>query len=409
MYVSDLALDDFRSYHELVLGLDRGVTAFVGPNGQGKTNIVEAIAYLSTFSSHRVAADAALVRQGTPGAVVRAKVVHGDRPTVVELEIVAGKANRARLNRAPVKTRDVLGVIRTVVFAPEDLELVKGDPAQRRRFLDDLVVLLTPRLAALRSEYDKVLRQRVALLKSAAAARRRGADLDLSTLDVWDASLAQAGAQLVSARTRVIQQLRPYVADAYEQVSAGQGGARIDYRASIDAVDEAPDPGPELLGGTGEAADAARTAVADRETALLDTPAVRDRLLAAMGRLRDREIDRGVALVGPHRDDVALTLGTLPARGYASHGESWSYALALRLGSYELLRDDEASPWGTDGEPVLILDDVFAELDSRRRDRLAEMVADAQQVLITAAVAEDVPSRLAGTRFEVREGQVTRA
>ena len=408
MYVSDLALNDFRSYSEVVLSLEPGVTAFVGQNGQGKTNLVEAIAYLSTFSSHRVAADVALVRQGTGGAVVRAKVVHGERPTLVELEIVAGKANRARLNRAPARTRDVLGVVRTVLFAPEDLELVKGDPSHRRRFLDDLVVLLTPRLAGVRAEYDKVLRQRGALLKSAGAARRRGGRVDLSTLDVWDGQLAAAGAQLVAARTRLVRSLRPFVAQAYEQVSAGQGTARIDYRASIDGADGTEEPSAADLDGDEPPARAAREGVEEREAALLDVPAVTERLVAAMGRLREREIDRGVSLVGPHRDDLVLALGTLPAKGYASHGESWSYALALRLASYEVLRDDDSSPWGLDGEPVLILDDVFAELDVRRRERLAEMVAGAQQVLITAAVPEDVPGTLAGARFTVHDGAVTR-
>jgi DNA replication and repair protein RecF len=409
MYVSDLALNDFRSYHEVVLALEPGVTAFVGQNGQGKTNLVESVAYLSTFSSHRVAADAALVRQGTGGAVVRAKVVHGDRPTLVELEIVAGKANRARLNRAPARTRDVLGVVRTVVFAPEDLELVKGDPGHRRRFLDELTVLITPRLSGVRSEYDKVLRQRGALLKSAGAARRRGGRVDLSTLDVWDGQLARAGAQLVTARAQLIRKLRPHVAAAYEQVSAGQGAARIDYRASIDVVDEVPDLDATELADGGPAGDAARGAVEAREEALLDTEAVSRRMIDAMGRLREREIERGVCLVGPHRDDLVLSLGTLPAKGYASHGESWSFALALRLASYEVLREDEASPWGRDGEPVLILDDVFAELDSRRRERLAGMVAHAQQVLITAAVPEDVPAALDGARFDVHGGEVTRA
>ncbi|WP_043499281.1 DNA replication/repair protein RecF [Georgenia sp. SUBG003] len=408
MYVSDLALNDFRSYREVVLALEPGVTAFVGQNGQGKTNLVESVAYLSTFSSHRVAADAALVRQGTGGAVVRAKVFHGDRPTLVELEIVAGRANRARLNRAPARTRDVLGVVRTVVFAPEDLELVKGDPGVRRRFLDELTVLITPRLAGVRAEYDKVLRQRGALLKSAGAARRRGTRVDLSTLDVWDAQLARAGAQLVTARTRLVRLLRPHVAAAYEQVSAGQGEARIDYRSSVDVVDEVPDPAAEELTDGGAAGEAARGAVEAREEALLDTDAVTTRLVEAMGRLRDKEIDRGANLVGPHRDDVVLSLGTLPAKGYASHGESWSYALALRLASYEVLRADDTSPWGRDGEPVLILDDVFAELDARRRERLAGMVAGAQQVLITAAVPDDVPASLAGARFTVHQGEVTR-
>ncbi|WP_127126402.1 DNA replication/repair protein RecF [Georgenia sp. SYP-B2076] len=408
MYVSDLALNDFRSYHEVVLALEPGVTAFVGQNGQGKTNLVEAVAYLSTFSSHRVAADAALVRQGTDGAVVRAKVVHGDRPTLVELEIVSGKANRARLNRAPARTRDVLGVVRTVLFAPEDLELVKGDPAHRRRFLDDLVVLLTPRLAGVRAEYDKVLRQRGALLKSAGAARRRGARVDLSTLDVWDGQLAAAGSQLVAARTRLVRALRPFVAQAYEQVSAGQGAARIDYRASIDNADGVAEHSAADLDGDEPPALAAREAVEGREMALMDVPALTERLLAAMGRVRQKEIDRGVSLVGPHRDDLVLSLGTLPAKGYASHGESWSYALALRLASYEVLRDDDSSPWGVDGEPVLILDDVFAELDTRRRERLAAMVAGAQQVLITAAVPEDVPAALDGARFTVHGGEVSR-
>lgn len=408
MYVSDLALNDFRSYREVVLALEPGVSAFVGRNGQGKTNLVEAVAYLSTFSSHRVAADAALVRQGAPGAVVRAKVVHGDRPTLVELEIVAGKANRARLNRSPARTRDVLGVVRTVLFAPEDLELVKGDPAQRRRFLDELMVLLTPRLAGVRAEYEKVLRQRGALLKSAGAARRRGARPDLSTLDVWDGQLAAAGARIVAARAALVATLRGPVAAAYDEVSAGQGTARIDYRASIDVADDLPGPDASALAGETAEAAAARAAAEEQELRLTDVPAVTERLLEAMGRLRERELERGVCLVGPHRDDLVLSLGTLPAKGFASHGESWSYALALRLASYAVLRDDDGAPWDGDGEPVLILDDVFAELDSRRRERLAGMVAGARQVLITAAVPEDVPAVLEGARYEVAEGRVER-
>ncbi len=384
MYVSNLSLHDFRSYTELVLALDPGVIAFVGHNGQGKTNIVEAVAYLGTFTSHRVASDAALVRHGTGGAVIRAKAVRDGRETLVELEIVAGRANRARLNRAPVsRTRDVMGIVRSVVFAPEDLELVKGDPQARRRFLDDLVVLLTPRLAGVRSEYDKILRQRGALLKSAGAARRRGGGPDLTTLDVWDGHLAAAGAELIAARIELVQRLRPHVARAYEEVSAGQEEAVLGYRCALLAVDGEGEAGP------------------DDEAALTDVPALTERLVAAMARLRTKELERGVSLVGPHRDDLVLTLGGLPVRGYASHGESWSFALALRLASYEVLRDDG-------GSPVLILDDVFAELDTRRRTRLAAMVADAEQVLITAAVPEDVPDQLEGARFTVAGGEVTR-
>lgn len=399
MYVSDLALNDFRSYEELVLALDPGVSTFVGRNGQGKTNLVEAVGYLSTFSSHRVAADTALVRQGASAAVVRVKVQRDGRPSLVELEIVAGKANRARLNRAPAtRTRDVLGVVRSVLFAPEDIELVRGDPGVRRKFLDDLVVMRAPRLGGVRQEYEKILRQRGALLKSAGAARRRGGQPDLSTLDVWDGHLAAAGADIVAARTQVVRELRPHVAQAYEQVSDGAGGARTGYRSSLDLAEG--DAAPSAT----EDADVTEA----REQALLDVPVLRERMVAAMSELRPKEVDRGMSLVGPHRDDLVLSLGSLPARGYASHGESWSFALALRLGSYQMLRA-EGGPDGDGGEPVLILDDVFAELDTRRRERLAGMIEDAEQVLITAAVPQDVPSALLGTRFTVESGRVERA
>ncbi|MGC5627820.1 DNA replication/repair protein RecF [Georgenia sp. Z1344] len=412
MRVTDLALSDFRSYRELVLALEPGVTAFVGPNGQGKTNIVEAVGYLATFSSHRVAADTALVRRGTPGAVVRAKVRDDDRDTLLEVEIIAGRANRARLDRHPARPRDLLGHLRLVVFAPEDLELVRGDPSGRRRYLDDLLVQLRPRLSEVRQRYDRVLRQRVALLKSAGAAARAGRSVDLSTLDVWDAQLAEAGAEIVAARADLVARLRPHVAEAYEQVSGGQGEARIDARTSLVGAEGGPDPDAAVLAGvTGpdtvddDAARAARDRAAELEAALMEPAAVAERMLAALGEARPREVERGVCLVGPHRDDLALALGPLPARGYASHGESWSYALALRLAAWRVLRDAAAETGG--GDPVLVLDDVFAELDSRRRSRLAGMVAEAEQVLLTAAVDEDVPEELAGTRVDVADGTAT--
>ena len=394
MHVTHLSLADFRSYPRVEVPLDPGVTAFVGPNGQGKTNLVEAVGYVATLGSHRVPSDAALVRAGANRAVVRAKVVREERATLVEVEITPGKANRSRINGgSPGRARDVLGILRTVLFAPEDLALVKGDPDGRRRFLDDLLVQLTPRIAGVLGDYERVLRQRSALLKSAAAATRARAGADLRTLDVWDAKLAQTGAQVVVARQALVRALRPRAADAYEQVSAGQGELRLTYRSSLDtalgrAEDEPsvdPDAGLEL---------------------------VEARLLDAMGRLRSKEIERGVCLVGPHRDDLVLELGELPAKGYASHGESWSVALALRLASYALLThgvDDAgawSADWGPDGEPVLILDDVFAELDSERRRRLTERVRDTEQVLVTAAVAEDIPKELDGARFGVREGVV---
>ncbi|SEE76992.1 DNA replication/repair protein RecF [Ruania alba] len=391
MYVSDLALTDFRSYREVLLSLEPGITAFVGPNGQGKTNLVESLGYLSTFSSHRVASDAALVRHGAPRAIIQAKMMRDGRSSVLELELVSGKANRARLNRAPLpRTRELQGLLRTVVFAPEDLALVKGDPDGRRRFLDELLVLISPKLAGVRSDYERVVRQRNALLKSAAGARRGGASGDLRTLDVWDEKAAKAGAQLIAARVSVLHRLRPHMQHAYERVSSGQSQAVVLYRASLQ----------QAMAATGD-----QEGAGPDEDALTNPDLVEAQLLEAMSRLRPKEIERGVSLVGPHRDDLELRLGDLPAKGYASHGESWSLALALRLASYELLKADD---WDADGEPVLILDDVFAELDSRRRARLSEVVASAQQVLITSAVAEDVPEELEGARVDVMESVVTR-
>ncbi len=397
MFVSHLALTDFRSYPHVELALERGVTALVGPNGQGKTNLVEAIGYLATLASHRVPTDAALVRSGAQRAVVGARVERAGRATTLEVEITPGRANRARVNGgSPVRARDILGILRTVQFAPEDLALVKGDPDGRRRFLDELAVQLRPPLAAAQADYERVLRQRSALLKTAAAALRGSRGTDLRTLDVWDAKLAAAGARITVARRSLVAALAPPVTDAYAQVSAGRGEALISYRSSLDAALEDSSGGP---GGT--APDDA------------PEPLVEAQLLEAMGRLRSKEIERGVCLVGPHRDDLVLTLGELPAKGYASHGESWSFALALRLGSAALLRGGAtegpwAGDWGPDGDPVLVLDDVFAELDVRRRERLAELVAPAGQVLVTAAVPGDVPEALAGGRIDVMGGEVAR-
>ena len=373
MYVRHLSLTDFRSYEQVDLELDSGVTAFVGPNGQGKTNLVEALGYLATLGSHRVATDAPLVRSGAERAVVRAGVVRDGRETRIEVEITPGKANRARLGGAPVpRPREILGTLRTVLFAPEDLAVVKGDPSERRRFLDELLVVRAPRFSAVRSDYDRVLKQRNALLKSAGAARRAGGSA-LRTLDVWDAHLATAGAALLAGRLDLVDALAPVVDKAYTSVSRGGATAGLEYVSSLP---------PDSL--------------ASRDRDVLAAA-----LAAAVAATRDAELDRGVTLVGPHRDDLTLTLGELPARGYASHGESWSLALALRLASYDLLSSDG-------GEPVLILDDVFAELDASRREQLADLVAPAEQVLVTAAVAADVPEQLSGARVDVAAGEVRR-
>ena len=382
MHLTRLALTDFRSYPELSLGLGPGVTTFSGPNGEGKTNLVEAIGYLATLGSHRVAADAPLVRRGAERAVLRAAVTGAQGSTLVEIELNPGRANRARLNRAPMpRPRDILGVLRTVLFAPEDLALVKGDPGERRRFLDELLTATAPRYAGLRGDYERVLRQRTALLKSAGAkGHLRGAAREAmtSTLDAWDAQLARAGAPLLAGRMRLVAALRPHLNAAYEAVSGGPAGevSGMNYRSS--ALENV---------GFGD--------VSAPEPGVLETA-----LLKALDGVRASELDRGVCLAGPHRDELELSIGGLPSRGYASHGESWSLALALRLASFALLREDRE-------DPVLILDDVFAELDAGRRDRLAALVAGAEQVLITAAVPADVPDVLAGARFTVRAGEVT--
>jgi DNA replication and repair protein RecF len=392
VYVAHLSLTDFRSYPEVELPLAPGVTALVGPNGQGKTNLVEAIGYVATLGSHRVSSDAPLVRFGTPRAIIRCAVVQHGRSTLVELELTPGKANRARLNRSPVpRPREVLGALSTVLFAPEDLALVKGDPAERRRFLDELLVARHPRLAGVRSDYERVLKQRNALLKSAGAAIKRGQG-DVRTLDVWDSHLAIAGAELLAARLSLVADLAPYVASAYTQVSDNQGPAAISYKASLTEREAEAGGDAEPLVAAGSPGGGAP----DREQ-------LAARLLAAMGGLRKAELERGISLIGPHRDDLVLSLGPMPAKGYASHGESWSFALALRLASYELLRSDLGE------DPVLVLDDVFAELDTGRRHRLAELVSGAEQVLVTAAVPADVPEVLSGTRVEVGAGEVRHA
>ncbi|MBB1242442.1 DNA replication/repair protein RecF [Streptomyces durbertensis] len=377
MHLTHLSLADFRSYSRAEVELNPGVTAFVGPNGQGKTNLVEAVGYLANLASHRVSSDAPLVRRGADRAVVRAAVREGERQQLVELELNPGRANRARINRSSqVRPRDVLGIVRSVLFAPEDLSLVKGDPGERRRFLDELVTARSPRMAGVRADYERVLKQRNTLLKSAAMARRHGGrSTDLSTLDVWDQHLSRVGAELLAQRLDLVAVLTPLVDKAYEALAPGGGPVRLGYRGL----------------GESELAPAGREELAERLAGLL-------------GQARRQEIERGVTLVGPHRDDLLLNLGDFPAKGYASHGESWSYALALRLASYDLLRAE-----GAGAEPVLVLDDVFAELDARRRERLAELVEPGEQVLVTAAVSEDVPAALTGTRFEVSDGEVRRA
>lgn len=379
MFVRHLSLRDFRSWAELDLELAPGRTVFVGANGFGKTNIVEALWYCATLGSHRVGTDAPLIRAGAERAIVSTIVVNDGRELAVDLEIAAGRANKGRLNRSPVRsTRDVLGAVRAVLFAPEDLALVRGDPSERRRYLDELATVRRPRIAAVRADYDKVLKQRTALLKSASGGRFRADPGLLDSLAVWDGQLAATGAELMAARLELVNLLSPEVEKAYQLLAPASRPAAIAYRAGIETAH------PEGVG--------------------TDTDRLEAALLEALERRRNAELERGMCLVGPHRDDVELRLGDQPAKGFASHGESWSMALALRLASYELLSAEG-------GEPVLILDDVFAELDSSRRRALADVAASAEQVLVTAAVGEDIPADWDATRIGItlRDSETGRA
>lgn len=377
MHVTSLSLTDFRSYAQVDLDLRPGITALVGSNGQGKTNLIEALGYLSTLSSHRVASDAPLVRHGAERAVLRAAVVSEGRTTTLELVLTPGRASRARVNGSPLpQRRELVGRLRTVLFAPEDLVLVKGDPSDRRRFLDELLCTRAPRFAGVRSDYERVIRQRNALLKGQGS-RRGGTDpAVMSTLEVWDDRLVGLGAELLAGRVHLTNLLEPLLQKAYDDVSDAGGPASLRYASSL----------------------------GDGFEPTTDRVSLESMLREGLAQHRRSELDRGVTLVGPHRDELLLLLGGHVAKGYASHGEAWSMALALRLASYELLRAD-----GTvGGEPVLLLDDVFAELDGDRRDRLAHLVRGAEQVLVTAAVDADVPTVLAGERIGVHSGVLRR-
>lgn len=382
MIVSHLSLSDFRNYESAEVELGPGPNLFVGSNGQGKTNLVESIGYLSTLASHRVSADQALIRQGAELAIVRARLEHADRQVLVELQLNRSGANRAQVNRVAVKPRELPRYITSVLFAPEDLALVRGEPAGRRRFLDQLLVQLIPRFAGVISDYERVLRQRNTLLKSARGARV--ADGRLSTLELWDERLAALGSEIILGRQELVDRLRPHVAAAYASIAGDEHRAELAFQLSIRGA--RPDE---------ELAIAVETGRAPEQTEIVDL------FRSALARMRRDELDRGVTLIGPHRDDLLLVLNGLPARGYASHGESWSFALSLKLASAAVLRAE--SPVG---DPVVILDDVFAELDEGRRAKLASAIGDYEQVLITAAVFDDVPAPLAARTVHILAGRI---
>ncbi|SFT86359.1 DNA replication/repair protein RecF [Arthrobacter sp. ov118] len=398
MYLEKLSLTDFRSYAQVDLSLEPGVTVLVGSNGIGKTNLMEAIGYLATLSSHRVSTDAPLLRFGTERAMIRAKLVRGEQATVLELEINAARANRGRINRSnPVRARDLLGICQTVLFAPEDLALVKGDPSSRRRFLDELLVSLTPRHAATRSDYDRVLKQRNALLKSARAGKFTAGHE--ATLDVWDQHMARAGAELLHARLELVDRLQPHLKNAYAQLTDGSKQAAAVYRSTLQDILDDDGGAPRTAIETGDAAAAAPA----EDLRLLSVEQLTERYIQAFATARRKELERGISLVGPHRDELELLLGSAPAKGYASHGETWSMCLSLRLASYYVMLDDARTGGSA---PILILDDVFAELDVQRRRKLAAIVSGAEQVLVTAAVEADIPVELTGRRVKVIPGGI---
>ena len=377
MYLQHLQLRDFRSWPEFSLRFAPGISVFVGRNGYGKTNIVEAIGYLAHLGSHRVSTDAPLIRLGEDNARVSASIINQGRELTAHLLIRASGSNSAQINRTRLKSpRELLGVAKTVLFSPEDLALLRGEPGERRRYLDSILASRTPRIAGVKADYDKVLRQRNALLKSASTALKRGYRDDdsasaLATLDAWDNRLAWLGAQLIAARVELVDELTTQVRNAYAAIAPESRPAAVAYASTLDN-DSARISDDYYRDSNGR----------------VQVELVEAAMLGALGSVRDKEIERGISLVGPHRDDMEALLGPSPAKGFASHGETWSYAIALRWGEFEILRQS-----GTD--PIVILDDVFAELDVKRRRHLVKLARSVEQVLITAAVQEDIPDELA--------------
>jgi len=382
MHVKHLSLGNFRNYESAELALEPGITVLVGRNGQGKTNLVEAIGYCSTLTSHRISGYVPLIKTQTSKAIIRLLAEHQDRQNLVELELSTEGSNRAKVNRGDLsRLRDVLGYIQTVIFAPEDLNLVKGDPSDRRNFLDQLLVQISPRLAGTLSDYDRVLRQRNTLLKTSRSLPANSPGL--STLEAWDHSLVELGSEIIIQRENLVQMLNPYLDSAYKAISEEKNNPSMFIKTSV--LSTAIDIDSE----------------SDLENKAIKKEDIADKFLARLKELRSKELERGVSLVGPHRDDLVLKLGELPAKGYISHGETWSYALSLKLACVALLKSKSQA-----GDPILILDDVFAELDTVRRNRLVDLISGNEQVIITAAVAEDIPEILNARIFNVTNGKV---
>ena len=393
MIVEQLSLVDFRNYAAADVTLFPGTNVFVGRNGQGKTNLAEAIGYFATLGSHRVSQDAPMVRDGADAAIVRTRLAHGERRVILEAQLNRSGSNKARVNGSAVKSAELPRYAQVVLFAPEDLQIVRGDPSSRRRFADQLLIQRAPRMSGVLGDYDRVLKQRTALLKSARARGIRGDEL--TTLDVWDDKLVQLGTQVIRARLALAADLASPLAEAYSTIAGADHRPELEWALTVDGAraddDDADSP-------------SSRDAATSATSASTDAVEIESRFRAALTAKRAAELDRGVTLVGPHRDDLVLRVRGLPVKGYASHGESWSVALSLRLASARLLREQSML-----GDPVLILDDVFAELDADRRSRLAGVVADFEQVIVTAAVEADVPEALRARTVYVEAGTIREA
>ena len=359
MHLSHLSLKNFRSYNELELLLSPGITIFIGRNGEGKTNIVESILYLAFLSSHRTAGDLPLIKLGESAAYLRSRIQTPEREILVELEINAEKTNRARINQNPVRSqKELFGLIQCIYFSPEDIDLVRGDPAERRRFIDQILILRSPRMAGVIADYERAVKQRNALLKTRA---------NQTSLEAWDQQVAKFGAEIVTARITLLNVFNPFFSEVYKSISS-EKKAYIKYKNSFES------PSNNL---------------SENYKAII----------LKMSELKPQELDRGLTLVGPHRDDLILYLGEHLVKGYASHGESWSIALSLKLAAYNLLLQEGV-------KPILILDDVFSELDEDRRSQLINLAKSAEQTFITVAVESDLPKNLPGVTFNVKNGIV---
>jgi DNA replication and repair protein RecF len=387
MFAKRVKLTNFRNYETADIEFSSGVNLIYGANGQGKTNLVEALNFFAGLDSHRVAGHSPLIKQGKSTAIISLELSHEARDLLLEYEINTESSNRARLNKSEVtKPKDILGYLNSVIFAPEDLDIVKRDPSNRRAFLDQLIVQFNPRMHGVYADYDRVLKQRNTLLKSARATGTKGDSL--STLDAWDQALVKNGTEIIAARVAFTEKISPSLVANYQNIAKSNNEPSIFIRSSV--VESSNTDQDDL-----ETQDSLETTNKEE---------ISDLFQQKLSLVRPKELERGITLVGPHRDDLQLNLGSLPAKGYASHGESWSYALSLKLASLEILKSESKL-----GDPILILDDVFAELDKERREKLSDLVQQNEQVLITAAVIEDVPGNLLANRFQVESGRVTHA